>query len=561
MIVAGVDSWDLSKSRRVDEPRLARHLGVDSFRAPPYYSVKEGTGGIPARIFPRILVCPRCNRLAAHTAFEFSERGQRHLCKAPGCHGDGKSIAYPARFIVACSKGHLADFPWHAYVHGPDVKCADELRLEDSARTGAITDIWVRCHRHGVAKNLGEAFGREGRRRLPRCRGERPWLGDVDPRGCGNELRVLLRGASNAYFPVVASAISIPPWSDPIQNALGPHVDLMAKVDSLAKMQGWLDIANAPELGEFTAELLWDALRRRRAGGEQATADLKQEEWQAFHSSSAARIDSRSEFQSRSVSVPPEVSSYMSKVSLLERLREVRALRGFTRVDSIPDVGDLGEVEAYDAGLAPIRRARSSWLPAVDFRGEGLFLEFDEGVVGKWESEQSQIQLADLLGVSEKKWLTARGAKSSRSHSVRYVLLHSFAHLLMRRLALDCGYSSASLRERIYATTADSPPMAGILIYTASADSEGSLGGLVEMGNPGLLGPLIARALEEARLCANDPLCADRAPGATGNHLNGAACHSCLLASETACEVGNHYLDRGVVVSTVADGRHAFISS
>ena len=80
------------------------------------------------------------------------------------------------------------------------------------------------------------------------------------------------------------------------------------------------------------------------------------------------------------------------------------------------------------------------------------------------------------------------------------------------------------------------------------------------MGNPGFLGPLVARAIDEARLCANDPLCADRAPSATGNHLNGAACHSCLLASETACEVGNHYLDRGVVVSTVADGQHAFIS-
>src|SRR5207249_9542341 len=106
-----------------------------------------------------------------------------------------------------------------------------ELKLEDSGQTGSITDLWVKCPVHGLTKNLGQAFGAAGRKRLPRCGGERPWLGDKDPETCGEELRVLLRGASNAYFPVVESAISIPPWSDPIQVALGGYFEQLAKID------------------------------------------------------------------------------------------------------------------------------------------------------------------------------------------------------------------------------------------------------------------------------------------------------------------------------------------
>lgn len=102
--------------------------------------------------------------------------------------------------------------------------------------------------------------------------------------------------------------------------------------------------------------------------------------------------------------------------------------------------------------------------------------------------------------------------------------------------------------------------MAGILIYTATADSEGSLGGLVEMGRPENLGPMFQRAIEGARLCANDPLCADRTPLSTGTDLNGAACHACLLISETACEAANHFLDRGIIVPTVAKDDTAFFS-
>jgi hypothetical protein len=558
MIVMSADDWEPGHSRRVDEPRLARRLRVTTFRNPPFFDYKAGTGGIPATIFPRFLVCPRCNRLAPHTKFSFDPRRSEHTCEAPDCRGKGHAVAYPARFMVACARGHLADFPWHRYVHGPDIDCDAELRLEDTGRTGSITDLWIKCPEHGVSKNLGQAFGQAGRQRLPRCGAERPWFGDTDTAGCQEQPRVLLRGASNAYFPIVESALSIPPWSDPIQVALGLYAEQMAKVDSLDKTVMWLEVSNAPELEQFTPEQVWSALTRRREGAEETELDLRQEEWRALQAEPGS-IDPRAEFHSRSVPAPPEASDFVGRVVLLERLREVRALRGFTRIDPIPDVGDLGEVEALQSGMAPIMRQRpAQWYPGVDFRGEGIFIQLSEETVAEWEARSAVREMASRHRQAQQLWSQARGLEVKQPSPARYLLLHSLAHAVIRQLSLDCGYSSTSLRERIYSSDDPVMPMAGFLVYTATSDSDGSLGGLVEMGRPEDLGPLIQRALYDAQFCAGDPFCASQEPAGSAQ-LNGAACHACLLIAETACEAGNRHLDRATLVPSLRESHTAFI--
>ena len=93
--------------------------------------------------------------------------------------------------------------------------------------------------------------------------------------------------------------------------------------------------------------------------------------------------------------------------------------------------------------------------------------------------------------------------------------------------------------------------MAGILIYTSAPDSEGTLGGLVSLGETGTLGLHIDQALDAMHLCANDPLCAEHIPGAQGHTIHGAACHACLFSPETSCERGNRYLDRATLSPTV----------
>ena len=331
--------------------------------------------------------------------------------------------------MVACPKGHLDDFPWSEYVHREGIDCDHELRLYDSGKTGAITDLWIRCEHHGTSKNLGQALGVAARGRLPRCSGNRPWLGPNSHESCNEEIRVILRGASNAYFPVVESAISVPPWSDPIQIALGQYMDELAKVDCVDDLKGWLKYVNAPALEEFDSLRIWDALTRRRSG-ETHEVDLRRAEWSAF-TSGRHHSDPKSQFQVKPVGVPRNVRGLVESVTQVLRLREVRALRGFTRIDPIPDIGDLGEIEAFDAGLAQIASRRQDWLPGIDFRGEGVFIRFNEDRVSGWEQKRAIRELEARHTAAQAKWYEERNRQSPVPRPARYLLLHSISHLLI----------------------------------------------------------------------------------------------------------------------------------
>ena len=555
MILAGIDDWNTATSWNIGEPRLQRALGVRHFKMPPYLNAKEGVGGIPARIFPRYLVCPRCNRLALHDKFEFTERGSKHLCKAASCHGKGRAPAYPARFMVACPNGHLDDFPWHYWVH-PDIPdCDAELRLEDSAETGSISDLWVKCPKHDKRMSLGLAFGEGGKKRLPECTGNRPWLSDHDPDLCDEDLRVLLRGASNAYFSVTASALSIPPWSDPIQVAVGAAQEALAKVASLQDLEMFLKFSNHPELERYTTEQLWEALRKLRGvPDEDEQVDLRIDEYQAF-TGATGPADYRSDFKVTPASVPSAARGIFDRVVRAVRLREVRALRGFTRIDSVPDIGEMGEVSALAAGLAPLAQHKTDWLPGVELSGEGIFITLDATALDNWEYDSAVEDYEKSSATTQERWFAARDMETE-PRKARFTLVHSMAHMMIRRLELEAGYAGSSLRERIYV----GDDMAGFLIYTATPDSEGTLGGLVELARPEDLGPMLERALEAAQLCANDPFCSSRSPSDSDSHLNGAACHACLLLPETSCEHGNHFLDRATVVPTLGKRGVAFVN-
>jgi len=149
-----------------------------------------------------------------------------------------------------------------------------------------------------------------------------------------------------------------------------------------------------------------------------------------------------------------------------------------------------------------------------------------------------------------------------RYPGIRYVLIHSLAHALMRQITLECGYTAASIRERIYCRGAaeEYGPMSGILLYTAASDSEGTLGGLVQLGQPQPLGRLLDQALEEMRICGSDPLCAEHNPTGDGRGVHGACCHACLFAPETSCEKGNRFLDRAALVQTFAGKGAAYFT-
>ena len=213
--------------------------------------------------------------------------------------------------------------------------------------------------------------------------------------------------------------------------------------------------------------------------------------------------------------------------------------------------------------MAELSRGPQDWFPAMEVHGEGVFLRPSGDALREWKRRAGSAldRRVALLETRRQRLLNSGLRTREAPISAEFLLLHTLSHLLMRALTLECGYSSAALREIVYVreATKESGAMNGLLIYTASADSEGSLGGLVRQGHPSRLGPVLSEAIESARWCSTDPLCLESESQGM-NSLNLSACHSCALVPETACETYNGFLDRGVLVGTEGEPTLAFIT-
>jgi hypothetical protein len=566
VIVAGIDGWRLDENLVIHEPRLQRALKVKRFfsaePASGSYFTKQGT--VPTFLFPRYQVCthPECATLSepSEELVEYNEKTQEMECKAPNCKGRGKYRAptIPAPFVVACPSGHIDDFPWRAYVHrDASTSCKKRMRLVYSGTTGSVSDIWIYCA-CDAKRSVSDAFGENRSLALGECTRKRPWLGikNKDPHDCkhAGQVRAIQRGATNGWFPLVRSALSIKEAASPIGQALKKCPQhQVEKIDSQEKLQTLLDMEMFPALAEFKAEDIWQTLLKERGEVETDEIDLRLPEWNAFRDIEGSNQGDQSDFFLETGEVPDFLTDKIERIVLARKLLEVRALTSFTRIDYASGMDDDG----MGASRAPIYKDRQDWLPAVEVRGEGIFIELKEDALTRWEAEPAVRKRAAAIEQKYNEWAAERGVNADDFPGSRYVLLHSLAHVLMRQLALDCGYSESSVRERIYSSTDPQRKMAGILLYTASADSEGSLGGLVDLGTKDRLPNLIHSALENAKRCSSDPLCADHQPDVHAT-INGAACHACLLAPETSCEAFNRFLDRNFLVPTMAHSDMAY---
>jgi len=245
--------------------------------------------------------------------------------------------------------------------------------------------------------------------------------------------------------------------------------------------------------------------------------------------------------------VPLGLVPFLDRVRQVTDLRETRTLRGFTRVKD--------RALKLSEGKALLRRhpfysTKDDWLPAYVVKGEGIYLELNTQELAAWESRATVADRAGLISSRYGAVVSSRGLPQ-RQLTPRFVLLHTLAHLLINQLVFTCGYSSASLRERLYVSTTQGKEMAGVLIYTAAGDSEGTLGGLVRMATPDRLADIFDSAINAARWCSTDPVCMDAGEKGQGpDSCNLAACHGCALLPETACEEFNRFLDRGLVIGT-----------
>lgn len=552
LIAPDTSWWDERYSPEIHCERLVERLGPSVLREAPTHSGRAGkdTVGLMYWRFPTWRFCERCSRVSQRTG---KDRGKwTNKCECGG-------MLVPMRYVAVCEKGsHLQDIPWFMWAHrGRDAGVTEtvrhcraykELRFVRSAKHGeGLKSLRVECGGCRRSRPMSDLVAKEALAHDGiRCKGTQPWQDARVDGACEHALIAVQRGATGNYIAERISALDIPeekPQSTALADAIRAHDDFSRVVDDnggpkAEVIAGWI----ADEVGA-SAE---DVLNLAAAGGTphvDVLADLKDGEWAAFlkklgtpgrdHSEGDFVVDSWA--TSDRPGVPVTLAERLTAVGQVRRVREVRALKGFRRYSA--------EAEMIPADLSLAGR-RKPTLPAIEMYGEGIFLQFSEEFLADWEQRVAiRARAAILLDRRSK----AEWASRLDVPEARFVALHTIAHLLIRRLAYASGYSSASLRERIYASSARPDRTAGVLIYTAAGDAQGTLGGLVRLGDPEQLVPLLLAALDDADVCSNDPVCieSDR-QGASS--LNLSACHGCSLVSETSCETANRLLDRQLVL-------------
>ena len=577
LMIAGLDAWRYQDTTAfvITDERLVKRLGVKELRWPPDFRQKNADPSnfnlkIPSMRFPRWYYCPFCGSMEKTTFYRETqpECDQYQWETGRVCSPKSKfrRRMIPERFVVVCPEGHIDDFPVEEWVHSdgehtydPD-KC--RIRRSTGGASANLSGVFYECT-CGAKKSLAGATSKGALKKINyRCKASRPWLGLEGDETCHvdvKDIKVVLRGATNVWFADTRSSIHIPTFNasqeskiigilrdnfDAVNsNRLNGEINRML-VDFLANQNG------------VDKDVLYQAFvneAEHRAGTIEVSENMSEDEYRLEEYKVLIKSSGNDVEDFHSINYPitaynPLIHRYFKSISLVPKLRETRAFVGFSRLEA--------NRKTIRESKKELRLGNEDWLPAIEVFGEGVFFEFNEETLTDWAKNPKVLNRINMLN---RAFHSSVFGKNERGDlRPEFILIHTFAHLLINQLSFDCGYGSSSIRERIYCEkTSNELKMNGVLIYTASGDSEGSLGGLVRQGQSGRIEDTILNAIKNALWCTSDPVCIQSA-GQGPESLNLAACHNCTLLPETCCENGNRLLDRGVVVGTLADPKLGF---
>ena len=580
LMIAGLDMWRYNEpsSFIIKDERLQRRLGVQELRWPPDFREKNADPQncmlhIPAVRFPTWHYCPYCGSMKKTTFYQ-----QQPECDCyPWPNGRTCNPAHrykrkliPERFVIVCPNGHIDDFPVAEWVHFESMHPYDpdtcRIRRSTGGASASLSGVYYECT-CGAKRSIGDAKKRAIWERFGyTCKGAKPWLGIAEdtenPCTCKpEELQIVLRGATNVWFADTRSSIYIPTDADQTNKKILAILDKSYETVSASRINGEWNRAFIDMLATMyhvDSEMLFEAFLKREAGME-GLPDVNENMSEDAYRLAEYNVLTRSSgsdaqlFHSQNNPVScydPIISKYFKSISLVTKLQETRAFVGFSRVE--PKENPISEQKKM------LRLGDENWLPAIQVQGEGIFFEFNKEAVEKWATQANVLERIRNLQLSYKK--SKFGARTAGELRPEFLLIHTFAHLLINQLSFECGYGSSSIRERLYCEkTSNEYGMYGVLIYTASGDSEGSLGGLVRQGEKNRIEDTICDAIRNASWCSSDPVCI-QSLGQGPESLNLAACHNCALLPETCCECGNRLLDRGVVVGSLEDASIGFFA-
>ena len=572
LVTAAPEYW--SGTTKIFDDRFAKALGVDYFAMPTDISYAR---------FPEWYFCPKCRKFQPlgkwikdyqKKAKDKQLQRDYNMVESLQCP-DCKQDLVVARIVTVCEKGHLNDFPWVKWVHARSKMpvCGNPvLRFKTGASgTEGLEGLTVECDTCKARTSLKDAFNKEifeeldgnGEREDFICPGNHPFKHTKEP--CGCHPRTVQRGASSVYFPLVHSSLVIPPYADKLNTKIEKSKayeecvviiedeEPEDRLDTIRKrLSKWADKI-ALEIGALKTDVEKILTEKWLKDSDTVTdvdsVQYRIEEYLALTGEISTPKGSLGDFSRESMPVDEYGLPHIKGISLVEKVRVVHALTGFSRLEPV--------ISKDDRGYVDVKKPETNWYPAYEVRGEGIFIEFQQDDIEKWIANNPEVS-ERAKRLNENYANSFIGKNHPRNITPKFIMLHTLSHLLISQLSFECGYSIASLSERLYcAEQEDGKQMAGILIYTASGDSEGTIGGLVRQGRPDAFPKILRKAIGKAKTCSNDPVCI-MSHGQGRDSLNLAACHACALLPETCCEERNAFLDRGMIIGTFEDKKIGF---
>lgn len=574
LVTAAPEYW--SGTSRIFDDRFAKALGVEYFAVPTNVAYSR---------FPEWYFCPKCRKFqplkkwildyrkkTKNKSVEYDPNMVSHL-QCPSCNQD----LVVSRIVTVCEKGHLNDFPWIKWVHirsKHPVCSKPDLRFKTGASgSEGLEGLVIECATCHARTTLKDAFNKDIFKSLDEsnkredfiCEGNHPFKHHKGL--CGCYPKTVQRGASSVYFPLVRSSLVIPPYANKLNTQIEQskaYEECVVIIEDeepedrpnkIKKSFSKWATKIATEIGALQGDVE-KILARKWLQSEAKTVDVgsvqyRFDEYMALNGEISTPKSALGDFSRKAMTIDEYNLPHIKGISIIEKIRVVNALTGFSRISPV--------LSEQDAGYVCVKRKETVWYPAYEVRGEGIFIEFNDQDIEKWIKSHSEVtERANRINSNYAN--SFLGENHPREITAKFIMLHTLSHLLITQLSFECGYSIASLSERIYCSEeTDGRKMAGILIYTASGDSEGTLGGLVRQGRPDAFSQIFKKAVASAKTCSNDPVCI-MSHGQGRDSLNLAACHACALLPETCCEERNSFLDRGMIIGTFEDRSIGFWS-
>lgn len=536
VIIASTDDWDYNpnneeeiEKRKIFNENLSVITDAEYFLMPrtaqSTNSFSKGKN-IISYVFPEKLHCSRCGNI-----YDFRELDVKNRHRCPQC----KNNLNASRFIVVCAHGHMDDFPYDWWVHGgkpcPSGVKSPRIKMINIYNRTDIDSLRLECTECKTTRSMVQAFSNNALSDFP-CTCKNPHFKDPYARaqyGCHDKMRVRLRSASGVYFPITKSALLIPPWSKKVVNCIQKNFNLLKNVEEDRLILTIRQIIHDQTINDDDIMRSWKAVKismeQKRKRSELSVCEDE------YGILSKDENENEDNFSSYTSTIPQKYKSYFEQIAVVDRLTVTQAFTGFTRITR------------NESNSVAISQYPKPWLPAVELTGEGIFIRFNKDKIAQWKNAHSSRYKRMKKAMYDSNF-------TNESFSEIYVLLHTFAHLFIREISNVCGYSTASIREKIYSEINDKNEvkMCGILIYVSSSDSDSSLGGLISVAdNEDVFEKIMDSMLERASWCSGDPLCIFSTKQGYKN-LNYAACHDCTLLPETSCERFNCFLDRASIV-------------